>query len=308
LAKCLSETSTNKEIIVNRQLAVLLIACFGLITSADAQEVRIETDIAYLGPDRKEKLDLYTPATIPAGKRLPAVVIIHGGGWTGGDKGAKREQNIGNNLAKRGYVCVSINYLLAPKKDPVFINNLEAVWPQNLHDCKTAVRFLRKNADTYQIDPDRIGVIGGSAGGHLTALVGMTGPEDGLEPDGPYGDYSSRVQAIVPMYGAQDLTALAKERSIYESLSPDLRKLCKAGSPVTYAGKGDPPTLILHGTADTLVPVRQSELLMEALEKFDITQQLVILQDAPHSFHLQPKQADLRPLVIGFFDKHLKSR
>lgn len=291
-----------------RQLAVLLIAFFGLIGSAVAQEIRIEPGIVYLGPDRKEKLDLYTPATIPDGQRLPAVVIIHGGGWTGGDKGAKREQNIGNNLANRGYICASINYLLAPQKDPVFIKSLKAAWPQNLYDCKTAVRFLRKNAEKYRIDSDRIGVIGGSAGGHLAALVGMTGSEDGLEPDGLYEDYSSRVQAIVPMYGAHDLTALAKERSMYDSLSPDLRKMCKTGSPVTYASKDDPPTLILHGTADTLVPVRQSELLLEALEKFEVTQQLVILKDAPHSFHLQPKQADLRPLVIGFFDKHLKNK
>src|SRR5262245_16770563 len=105
--------------------------------AANAQEkFTIQKDVEYLGAGRAEKADLYLPATPKQGEKFPAIVIIHGGGFTGGDKGASREQNIGTNLALRGYVGMSINYLLAKTNAPS--------WPQNVHDCKTAVRWLRK--------------------------------------------------------------------------------------------------------------------------------------------------------------------
>jgi acetyl esterase/lipase len=203
-------------------------------------------------------------------------------------------------------VCASINYRLAAKKDTNFTRHLATVWPGNLHDCKTAVRFLRKYADRYHVDPRRIGAIGGSAGGHLTAVLGLTTSGDGLDPTAPYGEFSCRVQAIVPMYGVHDLVARSKEKKLWETMSASQRELCQFASPVTYASNDDPPTLILHGTADTTVPMSQSQLLHEALRKAGVSAKLVIVKDAPHSFHLQPTQRDLRPLVIEFFDKHLK--
>ncbi len=272
---------------------------------ADLTGVRCDRDLAYLGENRKDKLDLYLPATVKDGDKLPAVVIIHGGGWFGGDKGRAREQNIGTNLARAGYVCVSINYVLS-KKDDDPVKRLEDIWPRNLHDCKTAVRFLRKYADRYHVDPDHIGVIGGSAGGHLAAMVGLTSDADKLEPDGPYGRNSSRVQAVVPMYGVHDVLQRVQEREPEKELSPRAITLCKNASPVTFIDKSDPPFLILHGTKDSTVPVSQSTLLAAALKKAGVEHELVIVDGAPHSFHLQPKGHDLRKKVIGFFDQHLK--
>jgi acetyl esterase/lipase len=260
--------------------------------------VRIDRDVAYLEPGRAEKADLYLPVDNPEGRRRPAVVIIHGGGWTSGDKGAAREFNIGTNLALRGYVGMSINYVLSTKDKPV-------TWPQNLHDCKTAVRWLRKNADRLQIDAEHIGVIGGSAGGHLAAMVALTGPSDGLEPPGPYGDYSSRVQCGVVMYGASQLTG---RRNIPMLGKPQAEapELYRAASPLTHVDSSDPPILILHGTADYTVDTKQSEILADALKAAGVPYELVIVPDAPHSFHLQPSQRDLRPLVLGFLDRYLK--
>src|SRR5262245_10657010 len=162
--------------------------------------VRIEKALSYLPADRAEKADLYLPPKFEEGKKYPGVVIIHGGGWTGGKRDAAREINIGTTLASQGYVCLSIDYLLHdPQSD-------KSCWPQNLHDCKTAVRWLRANAEQLHVDTSHIGVIGGSAGGHLSSMVGITGPADGLDPPGPYGDQSCAVNCVVDLYGPADFT------------------------------------------------------------------------------------------------------
>lgn len=259
--------------------------------------VTIERDIAYLPAGRTEKADLYLPANRAKEVRSPAVLMIHGGGWSSGTKSAQREFNIGTNLALNGYVGLSIDYALAEKG--------KVTWPQNLHDCKTAVRWLRKNADRLQIDPDRIGVIGGSAGGHLAAMVAVTNPNDKLEPAEPYGEFSSQVKCAVDLYGPIDLTS-RPSISMFGKSNAEAPELYKAASPTTYLDKNDPPILIMHGTADTTVPLQQSELFAAALKKAGIEHELVIVEGAPHTFHLQPKQKDLRPIVLGFFDKHLK--
>ncbi len=260
--------------------------------------VTIEQNVAYLAPGRTETADLYLPAKRAKDVRSAAVVIIHGGGWTGGDKAAAREFNIGTNLALNGYVAISINYLLATKE--------KATWPNNLHDCMTAVRWLRKNADRLQIDPGRIGVIGGSAGGHLAAMVGVLDAKDGLDPKGPYAEFSCRVQCAVPMYGPMDLTE-HRDISMLGKSREQAPEIYRAASPVTYVRKSTPPMLILHGTADKTVDIKQSELFAAALKKVGAVHELVIVEGAPHTFHLQPKQRDLRPVVLGFFDKHLRS-
>ena len=280
-------------------IAAALCAFAFQLAQAAPEDVRIEKDVDYLGADRQEKADLYLPADVPKGRSCPGVVIIHGGGWSGGDKGAGREINIGTTLAQHGYVCMSINYMLASK------DNNAVTWPQNLHDCKTAVRWLRKNAARLQLDPDHIGAIGGSAGGHLTAMLAVTEAKDGLDPKGPYGEFPCRIQAAVDLYGPADLLAW-HDISMFRKKRADAPELYRAASPATYADKNDPPILILHGTADKTVDVQQSKDFAAALAKAGTPHELVIVEDAPHSFHLQPKQQDLRPLVLGFFDKYLK--
>lgn len=123
---------------------------------AEESAVRIEKDVAYLPLERTEKTDLYLPLQFDPGKTYPGIIIIHGGGWSGGDKDSLREQNIGLTLAAHGYVCMSINYALVTSSSPAF--------PQNIQDCKRAVRWMRKNAARFQLDTSHIGAIGGSAG------------------------------------------------------------------------------------------------------------------------------------------------
>ncbi|TLD71622.1 alpha/beta hydrolase [Phragmitibacter flavus] len=277
--------------------SILLIS---LLLSANllAQEVKIEKDIPFLPEGRKEKADLYLPPSSLSGK-YPGIVIIHGGGWTGGVKDAKREINIGTTLANEGYVCLSIDYQLHDPASPI------SAWPQNLHDCKTAVRWLRANAEKLNLDPDHIGVIGGSAGGHLAAMVGVTQPKDGLDPTSPYGDISCAVNCVVDLYGPNDVSTW-KDVAVLRKTRTEDPALYAQFSVLTYLDKNDPPFLILHGTADKTVPVEQSTKLAEALTKLGVENHVEIIEGAPHTFHLQPKQKDLRPLVIAFFDKHLK--
>ena len=273
----------------------LLALLFATSTFA-ADPIRTEYDVDYLGGGRKEKADLYLPANPQPGQRFPAVVIIHGGGWSGGEKRAAREINIGTTLALNGYVGMSIDYLLANKDHP------GPTWPQNLYDCKTAVRWLRANAERLQIDADHIGVIGGSAGGHLAAMVGLCGGE--LDPPGE-GD--CRVQCAVDLYGPV-LWFEQRDLAMFRKTRAEAPELYKQGDPRSHIDKNDPPLLILHGTADKTVAVADSEALAAAMKAAGSAYQIEIIPDAPHTFHLQPKQRDLRPLVLGFFDKHLKAR
>ncbi len=146
-----------------RATCFVFAANFWICAIARAQ-VTVTKDLAYLGPDRTEKLDLYTPANVPPGTTLPGIVLIHGGGWTSGDKADSREADIAKALAARGYAVASINYRLGVTADPA--------WVDDLRDVKTAVQFLRANASTYHIDANEIGAIGGSAGGHLALMAG----------------------------------------------------------------------------------------------------------------------------------------
>jgi len=295
-----------KNCIINS--CVLFVILFNISTTKATQvkamyDVKIVKDQTYLEPEREEKFDLYTPADLKENQKCPGIVIIHGGGWQSGDKTWLRQENIGKTLASHGYVCISINYLLSKG---------QKTWPVNLHDCKKAVQFLRVNAEKYHIDPDNIGVIGGSAGGHLSAMVGVTGDVNELNPAGLYKGVSCKVQAVVDLYGVNDFMAIKKldDDCIPNFLGATKDKnpeIWKYASPVSHITKNDPPFLIMHGTADTTVDLNQSIEFDKKLRAAGVESKLIIIEGAPHTFHLQPKQKDLRPIVLGFFDKHLKN-
>ncbi|GEM_PF-823194 len=261
-------------------------------------DVRVERDVAYLPPDRSQKADLYFPLERVDSERLPAVIIIHGGGFNDGDKDRRREINIGSHLARNGYVGMSIDYLLWSKgiKNPT--------WPRNLHDAKQAVRWLRRHADELGIDPDRIGVIGGSAGGNLAAMLALTDPSDGLEPPGD-DDTSTAVRCAVDLYGAVDLLNYHDVKMLLATRAEDPDAYRRA-SPITYASRGDAPVLIVHGTGDTVVAVSQSRTLASALDAGGVEHEYVEIPDAPHTFDLDYDAFDVKGVVLTFLDRHLK--
>jgi len=302
---------------MNRFFSVLvLLAAFLCGSNSTAQDkfeapagVTIERDVTFLAADREEKLDLYRPEKNESGEAMPAVVIIHGGGWVKGDKSRQREFVSGTALAKAGYVAVSINYETRKGKR----------WPGNLHDCKNAVRWLRKNAEDLGVDGSRIGVIGGSAGGHLALMVAYTGDHPKLSPQDLYPGISDKVSACVDMYGITNLltrkvtdkkgnpTDELKEHRLFKKDRETGAAMWRNASPVNHIEKNSPPTLILHGTRDTTVDRDQSKELYAALQKAGVDSELKMIEGAGHAWPLKTKDFDLRTDVVEFFNLNLKS-
>lgn len=271
--------------------------------------VSVDSDLEFLAPGRTEKLDLYQPVGRAAGVLSPAVVIIHGGGWVGGDKAAQRESVTGTTLAKAGYVAVSINYWLGAKDR----------WPTNLQDCKNAVRWLRVNAGRLGIDPGRIGVIGGSAGGHLALMVAYTAGNVELDPKPLYPNVPDHVSACVNMYGISNLSTrqgtdksgkpdgtVRSTTQLFTESAAAAPEKWKLASPVSHIKTDSPPTLTLHGTADTTVDRAQSEELDRALKAAGADSTLIMVPGANHAWPLKTAKFDHTGDVVEFFDRHLR--
>jgi acetyl esterase/lipase len=265
------------------------------------------TDVPYLEPDRAEKLDAYLPDSTRFPGPRPAVLLIHGGGWRICDKTDDRERNIATTLAAHGYAVFSINYLLnVGEKDPATgrLKLTRLAWPQNLYDCKSALRFIRAESARFNIDPARIAVMGGSAGGHLSMLVGATASNTEINRHGLHTDQSNAVSCILNFYGDYDIRGRAV--SPFAGATPEETAANEtAASPVTYLDARTPPMFITHGTADTTIPVERSRLLAEHLRALGVDYWYVEIGGAPHTYHLQPGQMDLRPAVLAFLKKHL---
>ena len=233
------------------------------------------SDVPFLGADRKEKLDLY----YPSGDFRPnrgAVVFIHGGGFTGGDKAEYRSASVSADLCRAGYVVVSCNYVLGSKSKP-------GVWPQNIADCRNAVRWVRAHAKELGVDPARIAVAGGSAGGHLALMVGLSDDKTGPGGD-PAAKISAKVSGVIDMYGVVNFSKHGK--GDVPGVSAEAQQ---AYLPTYQADMRDPPVLILHGTADTTVDIAQSDELAAALVIAKLRFDYIRVTDAPHTFDLHPK-------------------
>ena len=253
--------------------------------------------------------DLHAEIAYPkdATAPLPAVIYIHGGGWIGGS----HKQSPIIPLAQAGYFAASIEYRL---------DNV-AKWPAQIQDCKLGVRWLRANAAKYNIDPNRIGVWGASAGGHLVACLGTMADVKEYEGDGGYPGVSSAVQAVVDFYGPTDFVspdiytpeALRLTTGLFGMPREQNLDFWKSGSPIFYVKAGDPPMLLVHGDADTLVPLAQSTSFDAALTKAGVPHELVIVKNGGHGFSpmpgttIDPSRAEIEKDVLAFFAKYLKT-
>jgi acetyl esterase/lipase len=267
-----------------------------------AQDVHKLTDLEYAEAGGQPlKLDLYQPSEPHA----PLLVWLHGGRW---EVGSKERMPLGG-LLERGYAIASLDFRPASR----------ARFPEQVHDVKAALRFLRARAADYGYDATRIGILGESSGGHLAALVGTTNGRAELE--GSLGEHlgvSSDVHAIVSYFGASDLlTILAQStpyglgirepalKTLLGALPNENEALARLASPVFQVDTQDPPLLLLHGDQDPQMPINQSHELEGAYERAGLDAKLIVVHGAGHGggAFFDPERTKV---VAAFLDEHLR--
>ncbi|MCE9532441.1 MAG: alpha/beta hydrolase [Planctomycetes bacterium] len=263
-------------------------------------DVVFETGIEYANPD-DQHLQLNMARPKKGDGPFPTIVCIHGGGFRAG----KREgyDSLCIRLAQQGYVALTVSYRLAPKYQ----------FPAAIHDVKAAVRWTRANAAKYKIDPTRIGVTGGSAGGHLAQFLAVTGDVKEFEGEGGNAEQSSKVACVVNVYGPSDFTkSYGKSVDAAEVLPLFLggnletaRKQHLRASPLYWVTPNAAPTLCIHGTEDKYVAHEQAVWLIDKLKAAGVEAELLTLAGAGHGFKGKDAETSEKAM-IGFFDKRLK--
>lgn len=259
-------------------ILALFLLCVAPRPSHAEQGITVKTDIVYKTIDGQAlMLDAYLPAK--AGT-CPGVVLIHGGAWRAGDKSGYRAWGI--SYAQLGVAAFSLNYRLSQV----------AKYPAAVEDCIDAVRWLRTHAEEFHLDRDRLGVEGGSAGGHLALMVAFMEP-DSSAVDSHGQPLKNWVRCVVSFAGPTDLTdaesieASTEKQSLVAFLGCTLKECPerhREASPITYVSPDDPPVLLVHGTADRVVPFKQAQLLEKALKNAGIPVEILALDGCGHDF------------------------
>lgn len=289
-------------------LCFLLLALAGNVHSAEVP-LREELDVKYGEANGHPLLiDVFRPADQKG--KLPVVVYVHGGGWAGGNKKDFRDGARG--VAKTDYVTFCVGYRLVKTND---VNN-STRWPAQIDDVQRAIRWIRSKADEYQLDPDKIGAVGGSAGGHLVNLLGTIETRD--NSDKALAQHSSKVQCVINVFGPSDLTS---DFAGYGQAGPWVQNLVdnliakpksthlatyKAASPLFQVTGKSAPFLHFHGTKDPLVPLDQSQRLHAALKKTGVESTLVIFEGEGHGFKKPENVQKFIGDSVNFLNRHLK--
>lgn len=270
-----------------------------------APEVTVQKDVPYGSANGAQLLlDVYEPAERSdqgANRGRPAIILIHGGGWTSFDKTTMR--GMANFLAREGFVGFSVDYRL--------FHDGENRWPAQLEDVQRAVRWVRANAGKYGVDPERIGAFGHSAGAQLAALLGMEDTLDNSDPS--LANYSSRVEAVVDVSGPTDFTIPrgADDTAFFTNFfGGDYSKSAAAwreASPVFHVAKSDAPFLIVHGTQDQNVPIAQAQELYDKLQAIGALPEFLKVEDG-HTFQKPEAKYELALATLTFFRHHLIAR
>lgn len=279
-----------------------------LLVAACARDMATDMGLVFAEPDEQRlKYTMYEPED--DGVRLrPAIVLIHGGGWRSGSRYQQRWYC--NHFAHEGYVVMTIQYRMMPKYP----------FPNCVQDCKAAVRWLRRNAGQYRVDPDHIIAFGASSGGHLAGFLATARPEDGFEGTENMG-VSSAVKAAVILYGAVDLRkyddppnkpfgfGYARRRFaafVREDEAEDGEDAWAVASPITYVTPETCPVFLAHGTADFMVDYTQATDFHAELLKNNVPARLILFQGLSHGFdYIHPKlRRRMFRAMLAFLDEH----
>jgi acetyl esterase/lipase len=281
-----------------------------VVTASPSAELQSDRNVVYAEVDGvKLKMDIVRPKT--SGPH-PTAVGFHGGAWKHGSKddlsrvpdesldfGGTGNRSLLDVIAEHGYVAVSVQYRLAPKHK----------WPAQIEDAKTAIRFLRENAKKYDINPDKIGAFGFSAGGHLAALLGTVTKDAGLEGT-LYPEQSSAVQCVVDYFGPTDMSLFTAAPGIEAGFMVPLLgariaakpQVYKEASPLYHVKKTNSPFLIVHGTADVIVPIIHSERFHDKLVAAGVSSKMIPIKGKGHGWS-GDTAIETRTEAFKFFDE-----
>lgn len=288
----------------------ILLTAFVVLGLAHAAErsiggVTLTRDLDYAGnANPRQKLDLYLPEKRADEEPLPVIVFIHGGGWQNGDKG--RARRLVPYVRSGKFAAVSIGYRLTD----------EASWPAQIHDCKAGIRWIRAHAEKHGLDPDRMVAFGPSAGGHLVAMLGVSGGDKQLEGEiGPHLGESSAVSAVIDFFGPANFvtmssqesrvphdTATSPEGKLLGGAPQDVPAVARNASPQHHIDGDEPPFLVVHGNRDRIVPYAQSVDFVKALRAKDVDTTFITVDGAGHGQGFGP---DVEKAVSTFLGKHL---
>lgn len=257
--------------------------------------VRIEEGVEFgTGGRRALRCDLYHPSETGTGR--PGVVLIHGGAWSQGDRSQLRGYGI--QLGRRGYVCAAIEYRLSG----------EAKWPAQLHDVKAALRFMRSNSSAFGVDPTKICISGNSAGAHLALMLAATPNVAELEGNGGHAGAGTESAACIAFYPPTKLFGTHSPHLYAPGLFEEdvTEAVARQASPIEYARKDFPPTLLIHGNADQIVRPEASWIMYEALHKLGASVELHMYNGAPHGFDATRELGrQCVDLMHVFLDRHI---
>jgi acetyl esterase/lipase len=290
-------------------IIVLTVVCYQFLipTKSWSGDINLEEGIVFGEADQVElQLDMAYP--LDGDGPYPALGYIFDSDW-GIWPGSRAQCHLGiMRAAQRGYIAVTIDY----RKTSIIFEGDQSKYrfPDQVYDVKCAVRWLRANAKKYRVDPENIGVAGFCCGGHLSLMIGLTRPVDGLEGSCGNAEYSSGVQAVVSSAGPTELTSLylSNEKSWVPNAirafigggPQEMAVEYKKVSPVSYVYRDSPPTLIIHGDVDKDIPLQQAFLLDERMTEVGASHALIIKENQGHN------DFTAAPEAFEFFDKYLK--